>query len=304
MYKALYKHMFKTIFLTVLALIAFAGNSVLCRLALGDNIIDAASFTSIRLFSGALFLLFLVSIKTKTNNIQNSVTNNTDSKQRRWLPAFFLFIYAGAFSYGYISLDTGTGALILFGSVQVTMIVADIIKGKKLILIEWLGLFIAFVGLLYLLLPGATAPSFKGFTLMAISGVAWGFYTLAGKGSITPLFDTANNFLKTLPFIALLLLLSFETSQLSNQGVLLAIASGTITSGLGYAIWYSTLPKLTVTNASIIQLSVPIIAAMGGVIFSNETISVALIISSILVLGGVFIVIMGKRAEKQFKKAN
>lgn len=294
--------MFNTIILTTLALIAFAGNSVLCRIALSDNTIDAASFTSIRLFSGALFLLFLVRIKAKTTNTKNKATTHINNKQGRWLPAFFLFIYAGAFSFGYISLDTGTGALILFGSVQVTMIVADIIKGKKLVLIEWLGLFLAFIGLFYLLLPGATAPSLTGFSLMAMSGIAWGFYTLAGKGSKTPLLDTSSNFLRTLPFIGLLTVLTFTNTELSNQGIILAIVSGTITSGLGYAIWYSALAGLTVTNAAIIQLSVPIIAALGGVIFSSEIISFELIVSSFLVLGGVFIVIMGKKALKSTRQ--
>lgn len=277
--------MLKTILLTVLALLAFAGNSVLCRLALNDGVIDAASFTSIRLFSGALFLVFLVTIRTK---------KTIDIKKGNWLSALFLFVYAAAFSYAYISLDTGTGALILFGSVQITMILYGLINGKKLILVEWLGLFVAFVGLAILLMPGATAPSLTGFSLMAVSGIAWGFYTLAGRGSKTPLIDTANNFLRTLPFIGFLMLLTLANTQLSNQGIILAIVSGTITSGLGYAIWYSALAGLTVTNAAIIQLSVPIIAALGGVIFSNETINIELIISSLLVLGGVLIVIMGK----------
>ena len=287
--------MYKTFLLTALALIAFAGNSVLCRLALSDNIIDAASFTSIRLFSGALFLVFLITITTRKNTKETS-----NNKKGNWLSAFFLFIYAAAFSYAYISLDTGTGALILFGAVQVTMIVADIIKGKKLVLIEWLGLFIAFIGLFYLLLPSATAPSLTGFLLMAMSGIAWGFYTLAGKGSKTPLLDTSGNFLRTLPFIGLLTVLTFTNTELSNQGIILAIASGTITSGLGYAIWYAALAGLTVTNAAIIQLSVPIIAAIGGIIFANESISFVLIISSFLVLGGVLTVIMGKRCIQRF----
>lgn len=287
--------MLKTILLTAFALLAFAGNSVLCRLALSDNIIDASSFTSIRLFSGTLFLLLLVTINSAKNNSSQSTQKSINIKKGNWLSALFLFTYAAAFSYAYISLDTGTGALILFGTVQVTMIVSDIIKGKKLILIEWLGLLIAFLGLIILLLPSATAPSLTGFSLMAMSGIAWGFYTLAGRGSKTPLIDTANNFLKTLPFIGLLMLLTLANTQLSNQGIILAIVSGTITSGLGYAIWYAALAGLTVTNAAIIQLSVPIIAALGGVIFSNETINIELITSSLLVLGGVFIVIMGKR---------
>lgn len=290
--------MFKTILLTVLALLAFAGNSVLCRLALNDNIIDAASFTSIRLFSGAIFLLLLISI-----NVHKSPQKIINIKAGSWLSALFLFIYAGAFSYAYISLDTGIGALILFGSVQVTMILSDIFKGKKLLLAEWLGLIIAFIGLIILLMPSASAPSLTGFLLMAISGIAWGFYTLAGRGSKTPLVDTTNNFLRTLPFIGLLMLLTLSNIELSNQGILLAIISGTVTSGLGYAIWYSALSGLTVKHAAIIQLSVPVIAAIGGVIFSNETINIELITSSFLVLGGVLTVIMGKQSMERLQRA-
>ncbi len=282
--------MLKIPLLTFVALLAFAGNSVLCRLALNDNVIDAASFTSIRLFSGILFLLFLVAISTR---------KRIDVKTGSWLSAFWLFLYALTFSYAYITLDTGTGALILFGTVQVTMIVFGFLKGQKLLLVEWIGLSIAFLGLIILLLPGASAPSFTGFVLMVLSGIGWGFYTLAGKGSKTPLVDTANNFLRTLPFIiafiALMIFLAPDNFQLSNQGILLAIISGAVTSGLGYAIWYTALSGLSGTQASIVQLAVPIIAAFGGVIFSKEVITQQLISSSVLVLGGVLIVIVGKK---------
>jgi drug/metabolite transporter (DMT)-like permease len=279
------KPMFKIILLTILALLAFAGNSVLCRLALNDDVIDATSFTSIRLLSGVIFLLLLVAIRAR---------KSISIKNGSWLSAFFLFLYAVAFSYAYISLDTGVGALILFGSVQVTMIAVGLVRGQSLLLVEWLGLLVAFSGLFVLLLPGASAPSFTGFILMAISGIAWGFYTLAGKGSQTPLVDTANNFLRTLPFVVLLTVLAFDHVQISDQGIVLAIVSGTVTSGLGYAIWYSALRGLTVTQAAIIQLAVPIIAAIGGVIFSNEVITAKLLSASILVLGGVLVVIAGK----------
>ncbi len=278
--------MIKTISLTALALLAFAGNSILCRLALNKDVIDAFSFTSIRLFSGIIFLLLLVIIQNK----ENILFKNND-----WLPAFFLFIYAIAFSYSYISLDTGTGALILFGSVQVTLITSDFLKGKKLLLIEWLGLFIAFFGLCILLLPEASAPPLIAFMYMTISGIAWGCYTLVGKASKEPIIDTTNNFLKTLPFIVLMTLLTLDNVQISFQGIILAIISGAITSGLGYAIWYSVLEDLTITQAAIVQLTVPIIAAFGGVLFSNEIITIKLIISSFLVLGGIFIVTIAKQ---------
>jgi len=285
--------MLKTISLTLLALLAFAGNSVLCRLALNDDVIDAASFTSIRLFSGIIFLLFLVVIRTKKRiNVKNG----------SWKSAFFLFLYAVSLSYAYITLDTGTGALILFGSVQATMIGYGLLKGNKLLLVEWVGLFVALVGLFVLLMPGASAPPLTSFALMAISGIAWGLYTLAGTGSKTPLIDTANNFLRTLPFIALLTILTFENIQISNQGIMLAIVSGAVTSGLGYAIWYSALTRLTVIQAATIQLTVPIIAAFGGVLFSNEVITIKLITSSILVLGGILVVIMGKQYAKKYRR--
>lgn len=289
--------MTKTILLTSLALLAFAGNSVLCRLALNDGVIDAASFTTIRLVSGILFLLLLVVISNKGKlNIKNG----------SWSSAFYLFLYALAFSYAYITLDTGTGALILFGTVQVTMIVIGFLKGNKLLLVEWVGLLVAFLGLIFLLLPGASAPSLIGFVLMVFSGIGWGLYTLAGKGSKTPLIDTTNNFLRTLPFITVFLLLVIfsgsETFQISQQGILLAIISGAVTSGLGYAIWYSALPNLSGTQAAILQLAVPIIAAFGGVLFSSEAITQQLIISSVLVLGGVLVVIVGKQyVEKRVK---
>jgi drug/metabolite transporter (DMT)-like permease len=281
--------MFKTLFLTVLALLAFAGNSVLCRLALNDDVIDAASFTSIRLFSGIVFLLFIVLIKTR---------KRINIKDGNWLSSFLLFLYAITFSYAYISLDTGTGALILFGSVQITMIVFSLIKGRKFLLVEWLGLLFAILGLVLFLLPGASAPPLTGFVLMALSGVAWGFYTIIGKNTQKPLIDTANNFLRTLPFIVLISLLSFDSMYLSNQGIILAIISGAITSGLGYAIWYSALAGLSVTQAANVQLSVPIIAAFGGILFSNEIITLKLLTSSLLVLGGIFVVTMGRKYAK------
>jgi drug/metabolite transporter (DMT)-like permease len=285
--------MLKLTLLTVLALFAFAGNSVLCRMALTDDVIDAASFTSIRLFSGIVFLLFLVVIKTK---------EKIDIRSGSWLSSLLLFLYAIAFSYAYLTLDTGTGALILFGSVQATMIISGLLKGRRLLLIEWAGLLLALLGLFALLMPGATAPSLTGFVLMAASGIAWAFYTLAGKNTKTPLIDTANNFSRTLPFIALTMLLTFSDIQISNKGILLAIASGAIMSGLGYAIWYSVLPSLTLTQAAILQLTVPIIAAVGGVLFSNEVVTMQLISSSILVLGGVLVVTVGRQYAEVFAK--
>ena len=277
--------MLKTMLLTFLALVAFAANSVLCRLALNDNIIDAASFTSIRLLSGAIFLLFLVYVKTKKTLAMKAGT---------WKNAFYLFIYAVAFSYAYISLDTGAGALILFGSVQTTMIIFNFMKGQKLSIFEWAGLIVALSGLLVLLLPGASAPSLSGFIIMTLSGIAWGLYTLAGRGATSPVANTASNFVRTIPFILVLTIFTFDSTQTSNEGIMLAILSGAIMSGLGYAIWYSALTHLSITQASTLQLIVPIMAAFGGVIFLNELITTQLVISSALVLGGVLVVTLCK----------
>ncbi len=282
--------MIKNITLITIALLAFAGNSVLCRLALGDQVVDAASFTSIRLLSGAIFLFALVRFKEK---------KSVSMKGGNWLSAISLFLYAATFSYAYISLDTGTGALILFGFVQLTMIAYTFMQGKKLANVEWFGLFIAFSGLLVLLLPGASAPSLTGFILMAISGVAWGIYTIKGKGSETPLLDTATNFLKTLPFIILLTLITFYNSELSTRGIILAATSGAITSGLGYAIWYAVLKNITVIQAAISQLLVPIIASIAGVLFTNETITTKLLIASLLILGGILVLTLGKHFNQK-----
>jgi drug/metabolite transporter (DMT)-like permease len=278
----------RTTVLTTLALLAFAGNSVLCRLALNSGEIDAASFTSFRLFSGAVFLLILVAIKTR---------KVIDVKSGSWLSAMFLFAYAITFSYAYISLDTGTGALILFGAVQITMIVSGLIKGNMLSIVEWIGLALAFTGLCILLLPGASSPSLVGFFLMAISGIAWGFYTLAGRGSKSPLIDTTNNFLRTIPLVLLIMFFTIADTEISNRGVVLAVASGALASGLGYAIWYTALAGLTVTQAAVAQLSVPIIAAFGGVIFSSETINTGLIVSSVFILGGIATVVASKKVR-------
>lgn len=282
--------MIKNITLITIALLAFAGNSVLCRLALGDQVVDAASFTSIRLLSGAIFLCALVRFKEK---------KSVSMKGGSWLSAISLFLYAATFSYAYISLDTGTGALILFGFVQLTMIAYTFMQGKRLAIVEWFGLFIAFSGLLVLLLPGASAPSLTGFILMAISGVAWGIYTIKGKGSETPLLDTATNFLKTLPFIILLTLITFYNSELSTRGIILAATSGAITSGLGYAIWYAVLKNITVIQAAISQLLVPIIASIAGVLFTNETITTKLLIASLLILGGILVLTLGKHFNQK-----
>ena len=288
----------KIIASTVFALFAFAANSVLCRLALGSGAIDAASFTTIRLLSGITILFLLIQF---TRQLQKSDAKTKVKTKGSWLSAIMLFIYAVAFSFGYISLDTGTGALILFGAVQITMILSNVVSGIKLHWSEWLGLVIAFAGFVYLILPSVTTPSLTGFILMSISGMAWAFYTLLGRKSTNALNDTAFNFLRTSPFIFILMLFSLNSLHISESGFMLAVLSGAIASGVGYFVWYIALAGLSVTQAAVLQLFVPIIAAVGGVIFTSELITVRLIESSALVLGGILMVILGRYYFVQLK---
>lgn len=273
----------QTIALTCFSLIAFAGNSILCKLALGENKLDAASFTIIRLLSGIVMLLLISQISGRKGK---------SAFKRNWISSSALFLYAIAFSYAYISLDTGTGALILFGAVQITMILASLISGNKLHLFEWIGIVIAFLGFIYLVQPNLTTPSLKGFLLMTVSGIGWGIYTLRGKGSKQPIHDSASNFLYTLPFIFALSIVEFNHTNLSGQGIILAIASGAVASGIGYTVWYFAVKRLSTMQASVVQLLVPVIAAAGGVIFANEVISMRLIFSSVMILGGIVLVLL------------
>jgi drug/metabolite transporter (DMT)-like permease len=281
----------RTLLFTSLALVAFAANSVLCRLALGEHTIDAASFTIIRLTSGAVALGLILSLRGSASAILHHGS---------WRGAFSLFLYAAAFSFAYLSLTTGTGALILFGSVQLTMILVSLYQGERLHAMEWTGVVLAFAGFVWLVLPGVAAPSPSGFALMTVAGIAWGAYTLLGRGSTKPLSDTSANFLRTLPFLALLLPAIVWRRQLTTEGVILAMSSGAIASGVGYAIWYRALAGLNSTSAAVVQLSVPVIAAAGGAVFVAEAISLRLAISSLMILGGIAVVIGGRsRASRQ-----
>lgn len=275
---------FRIILLTSLAMIAFAGNSVLCRIALKETSIDAMSFTSIRLISGAVVLWLIIRL-----------TQNTQKSEGSWPSALALFIYAAGFSFAYINIPTAAGALILFGAVQATMIVYGIYCGERLGSRQTTGLITAFIGLVILLFPGLSAPPVMGTTLMALSGFAWGVYSLRGKQSGNPTKITAGNFLRTIPITALFSLMMIQSLQLDLNGVALAVASGAITSGLGYALWYAVLPVLKSTSAATIQLSVPVIAAAGGVIFLGEALSFRLVAATIAILGGITLVIMAKK---------
>ncbi len=275
----------KTLIFTSLALTAFAANSVLCRFALGQKTIDALSFTVIRLISGAIVLLAMISINR----------NKTDlSSKGSWSASLMLFFYAITFSFAYISLDTGTGALILFGSVQITMILLFLVSGNRLHFTEWIGVVTAFTGFVYLISPGVTSPSLLGFVLMTVSGSAWGIYTLKGRSSINSISDTAYNFFRIIPLVLVLAIMGMNQTHLTSEGILLATLSGGIASGIGYTIWYSALGGLSATQAAVSQLLVPIIAAFGGVIFVSETLTLRLLISATIILGGILIVGLGR----------
>ena len=287
----------KTTLMSALALIAFAGNSVLCRLALSDGSIDPASFTGIRLVSGAITLLVLVwgvgLLKTRHGADKQPLVNKRVSLS--WLAPLMLFAYAALFSFAYTTPTTGVGALILFGSVQITMVCISIIQGSRLRLFEWLGLLVACAGLVYLVLPELSEPSLMGFIMMAMAGMAWSMYTILGQGSQNPLNDTASNFTRTIPLAIILVLLYAGQPSATPSIWLLAISSGAITSGLGYAIWYAALRDLTTSQAGVMQLLVPAIAALGGVVFANELLSGRLVIASMLTLGGILIVLLAKK---------
>ena len=277
----------RTLALTSLAMMAFAGNSLLCRLALKQTQMDAASFTAIRLVSGAL-VLWLVACKFRGNR----------TGAGNWPSALALFVYAAAFSFAYVSLPTATGALLLFGAVQATMIGYGLWTGERLRPIQLVGLALALSGLLGLLLPGLSAPPLAGSVLMLGAGVAWGIYSLRGKGAGDPTRVTAGNFLRAAPVaVALsLLMLGLQGGTPDAAGIGYALASGALTSGIGYAIWYTALPALKATTAATVQLSVPVLAALGGIAFLGEAVTLRLGLASAAILGGIALVVLQKRA--------
>lgn len=267
--------------LTLLTMFAFAGNSVLCRIALKHTSIDAASFTSIRLISGAVVLWLIAS------TFRRQSTGNGN-----WVSAFALFAYAAGFSFAYISLTAATGALLLFGAVQVTMISHGLLAGERLSWRQTVGLIIAIVGVVGLLLPGISTPPLFGSGLMLFAGVAWGVYSLRGKKDDDPIRVTTGNFMRATVFTILLSMSFVSSSNLDMIGILYAVASGAVASGLGYALWYSVLPLLKATNAATIQLSVPVITAIGGIVILGEPVTVRFVMASLAIIGGIALVVM------------
>lgn len=279
-----------TFVLTLLTLVAFAANSVLGRLALEGGRIDPFSFTTVRLVSGALMLAVVVRLVGEKKDDSRSPAS--------WRAALALFAYAAAFSWAYMSLGAGTGALVLFGGVQVTMLVAAFRDGERLTAGQWAGFGVAITGLVYLVSPGVTAPPLLGAVLMTLSGVAWGLYSLAGRGATSPTRITFQNFSRAAPLaVAASVVVGVANAsqlQLATSGVTLAVVSGAVTSGLGYVVWYQTLPRLTTTRAAIVQLLVPVIATLGGVFFLGEQVTPRLMVATTMILGGVAAAILGK----------
>jgi drug/metabolite transporter (DMT)-like permease len=276
----------QTTVLTAVAMLAFAANSLLCRLALQRGEIDPVSFAGVRLVSGAIMLAVIVRFRSGRR-----APGHAD-----WLAAAMLFAYVAFFSFAYLTLSAGTGALILFGAVQLTMFSVGLRSGEKFGPLAWLGLALAVAGLVYLVSPGIAAPPLVGAALMAIAGVAWGVYSLRGRGVADPLAATAGNFARAAP-LALLMSAFFiinARAYANEAGVALAIASGALTSGIGYVIWYAALSKLTAMRAATVQLSVPLIAAFGGVAFLSEAITPRLAAASATILGGIALVLTSK----------
>ena len=277
--------------LTALTMVAFAANSLLCRMALGGSLIDPVSFTTIRLVSGAVAF---VAISRLVGGRWGAQTTKGS-----WVTGFALFAYAAAFSLAYVSLSTGMGALILFGAVQVTMLGAALAAGEHLTPAQWAGSVAAIAGLVYLVLPGISAPDPAGALLMCVSGIAWGVYSIRGRGASAPVAMTAANFLRSAPFAIVASAVALSWVRLEAAGVLIATTSGIVTSGMGYVLWYRVLRSITTAQASVVQLSVPVIAAFGGVAFLSEHVSTRLVTASAVILGGVAVAVITGHSKRR-----
>ncbi|MEO1747576.1 MAG: DMT family transporter [Pseudomonadota bacterium] len=273
--------------LVMLTMVAFAANSLLARLALADSAIDAGSYTFLRLVSGAIVLIFLAT-RLSARKIKKVLSEGN------WVSALALFTYAAGFSFAYLALDTGMGALILFAMVQATMIGWALANGDRPIPLEWIGLVIAFGSFIWLVSPGLAAPDPFGTLLMVVSGAAWGIYSVRGRSAANPLAATAGNFVLSVPAATLLLVFTLSNASANPLGIVLAIISGAITSGLGYALWYRVLPQISSTQGAIVQLTVPVIAAAAGVAFIGEELTFKFGAASLLILGGVALAITAK----------
>jgi drug/metabolite transporter (DMT)-like permease len=297
----------RLIIITALSLLAFAANSIITRLALEETAIDEASFVLLRIGSGALFLFLFLSYKLLTSEFSTLRKCQTIIKQGSWPAALALFCYAVSFTYGYGLIAAGTGALLLFGTVQITMSVIGYREGERLNLIQVSGFISALFGLVILMLPGLTTPSPTGALLMCISGMAWSIYSHLGRAAKSPVKETTGNFIKALPMALILWLVShgyesFTYLYLDTLGIIYALLSGIVTSGIGYIIWYSVLPDLKATQAAIVQLSVPVIVTLAGAMLLNEEITLRIITAAITILFGTILVLTCKPSKPSIVK--
>jgi drug/metabolite transporter (DMT)-like permease len=281
--------------LTLLALCAFAANSLLCRLALAPGHIDAASFTTLRILSGALVLAPLALFRSA-----GAGRGAGRGFGGSWSAALALALYAVPFSFAYTSLSAGTGALLLFGAVQGTMLTAGLRAGERPGTIAWTGFAVAVAGVVALVAPGAAAPAAGGAALMVVAGIAWGIYSLLGRGGADPVGATAGNFLRAAPLAALVSLIAHTGAHADRRGVILAIVSGAVTSGFGYVLWYAALPRLGAVRAAIAQLAAPALAAIGGVLLLGEAATPRLVLAAALILGGVALALAGRSVSPRW----
>lgn len=305
-------------------MVAFASNSLLCRAALKQTNIDAATFTFARIFSGAVALWLLMRVRRRS--IANSTASTLDETFSRswlvtrlprssstkaahlslrngtWSSALFLFVYAAGFSFAYVALSAATGALLLFGAVQATMVLWGLYKGERLNMIQIVGFIVAVTGLVALVFPGLSAPPLAGSILMLGAGVAWGIYSLRGKGEQNPASVTTGNFVRAVPFVTALSVIFASWTNVDFEGVTYAAISGAVTSGLGYVIWYSALPGLKATSAATVQLSVPVLAATGGILLLGEPITRRYVLASIAVLGGIALAVATPHSQSNVSK--
>lgn len=299
---------------TLIALIAFAANSLFCRMALAEGYIDALSFTIVRLSSAAICLAIIVAsqsyyLRHRPSKLKHSSDEGLLSEKGSWLSSISLVIYALCFSIAYVKLETGTGALILFSAVQLTMIGWGIYKKETLSAVQWAAFIVALAGFVYLMRPSASMPSLLAAILMAISGMAWGIYSIRGKTCLSPLRATGFNFIRSLVAIPILLGISFiyrgslgvaliDIDSITMEGIWLACASGAVASGMGYSIWYMAMPLLKNTQAAVIQLCVPVLAALFGVLVLSEPITLTFIVASTVILSAVLVFMLNKKTPK------
>ncbi|CAK1850839.1 EamA-like transporter family protein [Vibrio crassostreae] len=305
----------QTVLVTLITLVAFAANSVLCRWALMDQTIDPLSFSIVRILSGTLTLLILLTLslqsksnsKPKQDSYNSGISGYTKLKSQFQLTSILsLLVYMFGFSFAYLELGAGLGALVLFVAVQFTMIAAYLFSGNRMSLIEWGGCLLSVAGLVYLLMPmeSTQAPDLVSIILMSLAGVGWGIYTLAGKKSSNALQSTTANF----GFSSLVILLALSLFSLipnalpqvsiTEQGLIYAVISGAVASGIGYSLWYYVVKKLNTMVASIAQLSVPVIATLGGILLLSEPVTMQFIVSSTVILLGISLVLVAPKHKK------